>query len=124
MLELFYATLLEVNGIGLEYVPTITVMNAELMEMSTRVDLAKLLYSTFSASRETTFKLAGIDLTDEKLKREDENKEKLDEVFIPYGTSYTKSADDGGDAGRPAGTGDDVDLDKQSDDKGNNEVKE
>ena len=124
MLEQFYATLLDVNGIGLEYVPTITVMNAELMETSTRVELAKLLYSTFSASRATTFKLAGIDLTDEKLKREDENKEKLDEVFIPYGTSYTKSADDGGDAGRPAGTGDDVDLDKQSDDKGNNEVKE
>ena len=77
-----------------------------------------LLYAKFNCSRETAFGLIGINLEDEKNKREQENKDNLSEIFIPYGTSYTKSGDD-----NKAGRNPDKDSknpDKQIEDKTRN----
>jgi len=113
MIENFYRTVLKENNIPDEYIPKISIIDSEMLEMNLRMELSKLLYATFGCSRETTLGMLDIDLADEKAKRMKENEDNLDEVFMPYGTSYTTSGDDG-DAGRPKEDPKEVkDLDKQ-----------
>lgn len=101
MIKHFYETLLTVNNIGLEYLPSIKVIDSEMLEMDLKMELAKLLYSTFACSRETSMGFVGIDLVDEKARREKENTDGLDEIFKPYVTSFTTNGDDDGGDGRP-----------------------
>ena len=113
VLENFYRTVLRENNIPEEYVPKISIIDSEMLEMDMRMELSKLLYATFGCSRETTLNMLDIDLADEKAKRMKENEDNLDEIFTPYGTSYTTSGDDNG-AGRPKGDKKEIkDLDKQ-----------
>lgn len=118
-LEHYYRVVLDKNGIGAEYVPTVNVIDSELLEIDMRMELAKLLYSTFNSSRETAFSLVGVDIEDEKVKREKEADAGLDEIFTPYPTSYNTN---GGEAepGRPA---DSEDPDKQGYDETYNETR-
>lgn len=114
VLRNFYRTVLRANGIGEEFVPEIHIIDSEMLEADMRLELAKLLYTTFGCSRETTLGIIGVNLNDEKAKREAENAEGLDEVFTPYPLSYTTS---GNDPGRPSGS---QDPDKQAYDEGYN----
>lgn len=100
VLNKFYATLLSSKGIDPNLAPTIQIEDAESMELSMRIDLAKFVYGTLNASRETSFKLAGLNLNDEKLKRESELDEGLDDIFTPRKTAYT-TGDDDNSSGRP-----------------------
>lgn len=115
MIEGFYITVLRDNGIGMEYAPSFEIDESELLDIEMRMELAKLLYSTFCCSRGTSMGVLGIDIEDETRRRRAENDIDLDDVFTPYGTAYTKSANDN-KGGRPADT-DSSDPDKQLDDQ-------
>ena len=97
----FYRTYLEDLGYDPELAPTIKIIDAEQMEMDVRKSLASFLFGTMGGSYETAFGILGVDVLDEKAKRERENEAKYDEVFYPRQTAYTSSANEG--AGRPAG---------------------
>ena len=107
----YYRTVLEYNGINGDYAPTIKIADAEEMAIEVRQELAGFIYGTLNASRETTFNMIGLDLQDEITKRKREDEAGLDEVFSPHETSYNKSGDDKDkESGRPES---DEDLDKQ-----------
>lgn len=112
ILEKFAQVALEEHGIEAEYMPRITVVDSEQLEADMRIDLAKTLYADLGASRRTTFEILGIDLEDEMERRQSENEKGLNDVFEPYMTAYTNSANNDDEGGRPA--------DKQS----NNETKQ
>lgn len=116
----YYRTVLRENGIGSEYVPSVRIIDTELLDADARANLAKLLYSTLGASRETTFEVLGYDITEETSRREKENSEGYDEIFRPYAISYTTSGDSEGEGGRPADK-DSNDPDKQIEDNINRE---
>lgn len=118
MIEGFYITVLRDNGIGMEYAPSFQIDESELLDKEMQMELAKLLYSTFCCSRGTSLGVLGIDVEDETRRRDAENKLNLDDVFTPYGTAYTKSADDN-EGGRPADPNS-SDPDKQLDDEERN----
>ena len=103
-IENIFRTVLRDAGIDLMiYCPTIKIIDSEMLDADTRNDLAKLLLGTFATSRETAFGMVGIDLHDEKMRREQENSDNLDEVFKPYPISYTTpGSTDSPEAGRPA----------------------
>lgn len=113
MIEGFYETLLISNNIDLMYKPTIKIIDSEMLEMDLRIELAKLLYSTFSCSRETALSTLGISVADEKAKREIENEDGLNEIFTPYPTAYNT-----------AGDSEDDDIGRPSDKKSNNPEKQ
>ena len=107
MIEHWYRVVLDTNGIGAEYIPSVTVIDSELLEMDMRMELAKMLYTTFNVSRETSFGLVGIDLEDERVKRETEDANGLSDIFTPYPTSYnTSGSEDEASPGRPADSDD------------------
>ncbi len=106
VIEHYYRKVLEVNGIPVQYVPTVHIIDSEMLEMDMRMELAKLLYTTFGASRETSFSMVGIDVEDERVKREKEDTEGLSDIFTPYATSYNSSGSNDGEPGRPANSND------------------
>ena len=121
VLNKFYATLLTSAGFDPNLAPTIEIDDAESMELSMRIELAKFVYGTLNASRETSFKLAGLNLNDEKIKRESELEAGLDDIFTPRKTAYTTSGDDdSGLSGRPQSNDD---KNKQNFDKNYNKNK-
>ena len=120
VLNKFYVTLLASAGYDPNLAPTIEIEDAESMELSMRIELAKFVYGTLNASRETSFKLAGLNLNDEKIKRETELAQGLDEVFTPRKTAYTVSGDDDDSSGRPQSNND---KGKQNFDKNYNKNK-
>ena len=104
MLENFYETVLADAGIDITYRPSIKIIDSEMLSMDLRIDLAKTLYNVLGASRDTAFSTLGLNLDDERAKRESENEANLSDVFTPYPTSYVLSGDDQG--GRPASSDD------------------
>ena len=110
VIENFYRTLLTANNIGLEYVPSVSIIDSELLDMNLRIELSKLLYTTFNGSMETSLSMIGVDIEDEKSKREQENADGLEGIFTPRVTAYTNSG------GRPADD-DPNNPDKQIEDK-------
>ena len=113
----YYRTVLRENGIGDEYTPTVRILDTELLDAAAKSDLAKLLYGTLGASRETVFDVLGYDIEEEATRRKKENDAGFDEVFRPYPISYTTPGDD---AGRPT-DGDSDNPDKQINDEINRE---
>ena len=85
-------------------------------------DLAKLLYTTFNVSYDTCLDILGIDVNDEKNKRAKENSESLENIFTPRATTYNSSGNtDENEGGRPLE--DTVEnIEKQTYDKGYNDV--
>ena len=81
-----------------------------------------IVYGTLNASRETSFRLAGLNLNDEKIKRETELAQGLDEVFTPRKTAYTTSGDDD-DSVSPGRPQSNDDKGKQNFDKNYNKNK-
>lgn len=91
IIEKWYRNILVESGYSAEFAPTIRVLDSELLEMSIRQDLAKLLYCNFNCSMETALAILGLDINDEKAKREKENDQKLHEIFFPRSTAFTSS---------------------------------
>lgn len=91
MLYNFYRTVLTVNGIDLIYCPTIKIIDSEMLENDMKISMAQFLYGTLNCSRETAFGVVGVDIEDERHKRERENDSNFDEIFTAHSTAYTKS---------------------------------
>lgn len=91
ILEKWYRNILVSKNFSAEFAPTIRILDSELLEMQVRQDLAKLLYCNFNCSMETALSILGLDINDEKAKREKENTEALHETFFPRSTAYTSS---------------------------------
>ena len=103
IMERFYKNVLEANGHSSEFIPTIRVLDSELLEMEVKQELAKLLYCNFNVSLETALSILGFDVNDEKAKRQKENKEGMDEIFKAHESQFTKSSVTDNKAGRPDG---------------------
>ena len=114
----FYLAVLAANGIEQEYCPNIKVIDSEMLEMSVRMELSQMLFATFGSSRETALGMLGLDLEDEKSKREAENTDGLDTIFAPRATSNTTSGNTTETTGRPSDK-DSNNPDKQEEDKNN-----
>ncbi len=113
----WYEVLFENEGIDLEYLPTIQIIDSEAMDMEMKKDLVELLYSKLNCSMSTALDILGYSLEDEKQKRISENEQNLDsEVFLPHNSQYTNSGLNK-NVGAPS---DSKNLDKQSDDKNYN----
>lgn len=116
MLEGFYRTLLEANGIDAIYCPTVRILDAEMLDAEQRLEFAKLLYGTLNCSLQTTLGTLGFDLEDERARRELENEEGIEQIFTPRQTSYTATGNNDAGGGRPSNPDSD-DPDKQNYDK-------
>ena len=90
-LEDWYEVLFENEGMDKEFIPEIQILDSEIMNMDLRKELAKLLYTTFNGSAETSLGLLGINAVDEKAKRQSENEEGYDKVFTARQTAFTTS---------------------------------
>lgn len=93
ILNKYYQIYLEAIGLPKELAPTITITDSEMMEFGLRKDFASFIYSTLNVSRDTAFKLVGLDVEDEKQKRMQENQEGLDDIFKPRETAFNRSKD-------------------------------
>lgn len=124
ILHKWYRVVLQEAGIDPSLAPTITVIDAEMLEMDLRMDLADMLFSKLNCSYETVLEILGYNVEDERAKRQVENDEEYEKVFAPRLTAYTAGGGDpdGGD-GRPADK-DSKDPDKQLEDKQRNEDKQ
>lgn len=91
VLEKWYMQVLRDNSLTIDYCPTIKVIDSEALDFELRKDLATTLYTIFNGSMETSLELMGIDINDEKAKRQRENDEQLDVTFAPRATAYTSS---------------------------------
>lgn len=80
--------------------------------MDMRMELAKMLYTTFGASRETSFGLVGIDIEDERVKREKEESNGLSDIFRPYATSYNSDGTGNDSEAAPGRPADSIETDK------------
>ena len=107
----FYKVVLEEHGIGMEYLPTIQIIDAEQLSLSMKKDLVELMYSKLNCSLESALEVLGVSIEDEKQKRIKENSEGIEDIFFPRKTSYTTGSDVGSDTGRPA---DSDNLEKQA----------
>ena len=93
ILNKYYQIYLEAIGLPKELAPSVTITDSEMMEFSLRKDFASFIYSTLNVSRDTAFKLVGLDIEDEKQKRIEENEAGLDEIFKPRETAFNRSKD-------------------------------
>src|SRR5574344_2441875 len=69
------------------------VESTELISMESKVALINTYYTTLGLSRETTFKVLGIDIDIETQRRKQENDKGLNDIFEPYQTSYNTAGD-------------------------------
>lgn len=95
LIKHFYEVVLTDAGIDLIFTPDIQILNSELLEYDLRKSLAQFAYGTLNASYETSYGLVGIDVDDEKAKREAENEAGYDEIFAPRLTNNTMSGGTG-----------------------------
>lgn len=120
ILERWYKIVLQNGGVEEEYAPTIQILDSEQMSFEMKKDLATTLYTIFNGSLTTSLEIMGINVEDEKVKRQKENDEGYDEVFKCRQTAYTSSGNgkiEDTPAGRPA---DSKDKEKQNNDKNYN----
>lgn len=104
LLHKYYKVYLEQLGLPRELAPTVKIIDSEMMDWNLRKDFAKFAYDTLNISRDTAFKLVGLDVDDEKTKRQSENEKGYDSVFTPrqnaYNTNVTNTTDTESTAGR------------------------
>ena len=99
----FYQELLAFYNFDRRLAPTISISPAEELDVDKKMELAKILYTTFNCSLETSLKYVGLDSEDEVLKRRTENENGTYTVMFPRATSYTTNNKDNS-AGRPSET--------------------
>ena len=95
----WYRAVLKDNGLNPALAPSIEIIDSEMLEMSMKIDLAKMLFGTLNCSYETAYETLGLSLDDERIRREAENELKLEEVFSPRLTPYTVGGGSGGKVG-------------------------
>lgn len=91
VVEKWYKIVLRDNGLDPSLAPTITVIDSEMLEMSMKTDLANTLFTKLNCSYETAFETLGMSLEDEKIRREKENKEGIEDIFAPRVNTFTTS---------------------------------
>ena len=102
ILEEWYRIVLADNGIGAEFVPKVSIIDAEQTDIDVRKGLVELLYSKLNCSMKTAYETLGFSIEDEKQRRIEENANGFDEIFTPHQSLYTKSGDDAdSESGRP-----------------------
>lgn len=103
ILKRWYRIVLTDNNIGLEYCPTVEIIDSELIEFKMKKELSEYLFTKLNSSYETAYKIVGYDIENEKQLREKENTDNLDEVFAPRLTAFTNSGknETEKDSGRP-----------------------
>lgn len=99
----FYQELLDFYNFDRRLAPTISISPAEELDVDKKMELAKILYTTFNCSLETSLKYVGLDSEDEVAKRKTENENGTYTVMFPRATSYTTNNEDN-NAGRPSET--------------------
>lgn len=88
----YYNIILSKNGLGEEYIPDIDLVNSELLEYDLKLKMADSLFNKFGASHRTTYEMLGVDFENEKIRRKEENEQKLSEtLFYARETNYTHS---------------------------------
>lgn len=88
ILNKFYQMYLEAIGLPKDLAPVIHIIDSEMMDWNLRKEFAKFAYDTLHASRETVFKLVGLDIDDEHDRRKSENESDCDKIFIPRKSNY------------------------------------
>ena len=106
ILRRWYEIVLQEHDIPLEYCPTPTILDAELLEFDMKKELSEMLYSKYNVSRKTALEYVGIDINDEIERRKYENENGYEEIFKPHKTSYNSGGDEDSSAGRKTGTTD------------------
>jgi hypothetical protein len=91
VLNKWYRNILIDNGIDVQYAPTIKIESAEQMSMEMKQEFSEFLFTKLGSSYETAMKIVGIDIDDEKQKRDFENKAGYSDIFLPHPTSFTVS---------------------------------
>lgn len=89
VLNEYFKVVLEENGIGPEYAPTIDVLNSEALALAMRKELASFIFGTLNGSYRTAYELVGLDYDTEYNRRESENNDETADVFSPHATAYT-----------------------------------
>lgn len=97
----WYSVLFKNENIDEVFLPQIQILDTEVMDIELKKDLARLIYTTFNGSLETSLGLLGINSNDEKSKRQKENELGYDEIFKARQTSYTATSDNTQTVGRP-----------------------
>lgn len=124
IIEGWYRKLFEKEGIDLEYIPKIQILDAEAMSLDVKKDIVELIFSKLNGSYQTAYEFLGLSYEDEKQRRMAENDSSVDEVFKPHASQYTSngnnSANGDNNAGRPPSS---ENTDKQSRDKNEEESK-
>lgn len=98
----FYQLILEENGFLVEYSPTITIEDTELLDADSKLKLLDVVFSKIGLSYDSTFNILGLDTTTEVNKRIKENKgikidgvdTSYDSIFAPHSNSYTSNSND------------------------------
>ena len=121
VLNSYFVTVLENNGIGKEYAPRIDVLDSEALDMALRKDLASFVYNTLNGSAKTAFELIDVDYDTEVARRQEEKENGNEGILTPHPTSYTtgNSGAEENESGRPKDEDPD-DPDKQSYDETRN----
>ena len=104
--ERFYMVLFEQNNISLDFLPSVSILNSELLELDVRKSLSQYVFSTLNASYKTAYELLSLDIDDEKARREDENENGYEEIFSPRITANTASGKSVGGGGNGVSGGD------------------
>jgi len=89
----FYSVILRDNGIDPIYTPDVDISGSELLDMDTKIKLIGVLFGQLGASFESCYKLLDIDFEGERIRREQENAEKVEEIFTPRLTNFTVNSD-------------------------------
>lgn len=123
ILTKWYRLILQKHSCDPKMAPKVQIIDAEMMEAEVRNAIVDTLFTKLNCSYETAFEMLGVSIEDEQIRRERENKDKVDEIFSPRQTAYTTTgASNTGDAGgRPTGE-DEAKEDKQAYDKERNKV--
>lgn len=100
LLHKYYEIYLDKLGLPREFAPTVKIVDSEMMDWSLRKDFAKFAYDTLNISRDTAFKLVGLNVDDEKTKREAENDGGYDKVFTPRQNAYNSNVTEATEAAR------------------------
>lgn len=99
----YYRIVLKSNGVDPAYAPHINIIDSEQLSADVKQALSTYLYTTLNCSLQTALEVVGIDIEDERIRREQENSVKIEEVFFPRATGYTTpgGSGSGGGGGRP-----------------------
>lgn len=120
ILQRWYEIVLIEEGIPIDYCPTPTILDAELLEQELKQDLAEFLFSKLNCSFSTAYEVLGYSFKDELERRKLEIEDNVDLYMKPHATSYNSSGSEDSNVGRPTGStsnGNEVDEKKSEYDK-------